>query len=400
MGTTENTQVVADHLDNEDEISLLDLGIVLAKHKKFVLGFPFVVAIVAAAISLALPNVYTGTTKILPPQQDQSAASAMLSQLGGMAGLAGAAAGIKNPADLYVGMLNSRTVADKLIKQFDLNTVYEQEYQSETRKQLNDKSTITTGKDGIITIEVDDQDPKRAADIANAFVDELFDLTKTLAVTEAAQRRLFFEKQLEQTRDNLVKAEAAAREAISEGGLVKVDAQGRTLVETTAQLRAQVAVKEVEIGAMRSFATDQNPQLRAVQQEVAALKNELARMEGTVGAASADKPLTTQGMKNLGLLRDLKYYETVYELMAQQFAMAKIDEAKDPSLIQVVDKAVVPDRKSKPKRSLIVLLSALMAGFAAVLWAFVKEGMEKVRQNPESAERLATFRRYWSWRKG
>ena len=401
MSTSENTPAVAAHEESEEEISLLDLAIVLAKHKKMVLGFPLAVAVLAIAIALLLPSIYTATTKILPPQQGQSAASAMMAQLGSLAGLAGGAAGIKNPADLYVGMLKSRTVADNLIKRFDLNAVFESKFQSNTRKALEAKTAITAGKDGIITIEFDDKDPKRAADIANAYVEELFNLSKTLAVTEAAQRRLFFEKQLEQTRDNLVKAEVSAREAMSQGGLVKVDDQGRALVETTARLRAQATVKEVQIGAMRSFATEQNPQMLAAEQELQVLKNELAKIEGTANnkgdSVSND---ASQGMKNLGLLRDVKYYETVYELMAKQYEMAKIDEAKDPSLIQVVDKAVVPDRKSKPKRSLIVLLSALAAGFAAVLWAFVKEGTEKARQNPESAERLATFRRYWSWRKG
>ncbi|MFY9327264.1 MAG: Wzz/FepE/Etk N-terminal domain-containing protein [Georgfuchsia sp.] len=401
MGTTDNTQVVAGHEDGEEEISLLDLAIVLAKHKKMVLGFPFAVAVLAVVISLLLPNVYTATTRILPPQQEQSAASAMIAQLGSIAGLAGSAAGIKNPADLYIGMLNSRTIADSLIKRFDLNAVYDEKYQSGTRKQLDSLTNITSGKDGIITIEFDDKDPKRAADIANAYVDELFNMTKNLAVTDAAQRRLFFEKQLAQTRVELVKAETAAREAISNGGLVRVDAQGRTLVETTASLQAQATVKEVEIGAMRSFATEQNPQMLAAQQELQVLKNELAKIEGTAnnkqGSNSSD---ASQGMKNLGLLRDMKYYEVVYELMAKQFEAAKIDEAKDPMLIQIVDKAVVPDYKSKPKRALIVLLSALAAGFAAVLWAFVKEGLEQARQNPESAERLALFRRYWSWRKG
>ena len=397
MSLSDNSQAVVAYED-EEGVSLLDLAIVLAKHKKIVLGFPFAVAILAVVYALTLPSIYTATTKILPPQS-QSSASAMLASLGGLASLAGGAAGIKSPNDLYVGMLKSRTVADNLIKRFDLNTVFKSKYQSDTRKALESGTAITAGKDGIITIDFDDKDPKRAAEIANAYVDELFNLTKTLAITEAAQRRLFFEKQLEQTRDNLVKVESAAREAINEGGLVKVDDQGRALVETTARLRAQATVKEVQIGAMRSYATDQNPQMLAAQQELLVLKNELARMEGTAGVASGDKFPSTQGMKNLGLLRDVKYYETVYELMAKQFEMAKIDEAKDPSLVQVVDKAVVPDRKSKPKRSLIVLSSALAAGFAAVLWAFIKEGLDKARQNSESAERLATFRRYWSWRK-
>src|SRR6266581_8087932 len=185
---------------DDDEISLLDLLIVLAKHKRIVFGVPFAVAVVAAIISLLLPNIYTGTTRILPPQQSASAAAALLNQLGGalggLAGAAGGTLGIRNPNDLYVGMLKSRTVADNLIVRFELAKVYDEDYLSETRKRLAKETTITSGRDGIIAIEVDDKNPKRAADLANAYVDELMRLTKVLAVTEASQRRLFFERQL------------------------------------------------------------------------------------------------------------------------------------------------------------------------------------------------------------
>src|SRR6266446_6885256 len=165
----------------EDEVSLLDLLIVLAKHKRIVFGVPFIVAIGAAIFSLLLPNIYTGTTRILPPQQSASAASALLSQLGGafggLAGTAGGALGIRNPSDLYVGMLKSRTVADNLIARFDLNKVYQQELQSNTRNVLQGNTVIAAGRDGIITIEVDDKDPRRAAELANAYVDELTKFT-------------------------------------------------------------------------------------------------------------------------------------------------------------------------------------------------------------------------------
>src|SRR5260221_7304415 len=178
----------------EDEIRLLDLIIVLAKHKRIVLGVPVVVAIGAAIISLVLPNIYTGTTRILPPQQSASATSALLNQLGGafggLAGAAGGALGIRNPSDLYVGMLKSRTVADNLIARFDLNKVYEQPIQSNTRGILQGNTAIAAGRDGIITVGVDDKDAIRPAEIANAYVDELMKLTKVLAVTEASQRRL------------------------------------------------------------------------------------------------------------------------------------------------------------------------------------------------------------------
>ena len=385
--------------DHEDEISLLDLLIVLAKHKKLILGLSFVVAVLAAGISLLLPNIYTGTTKIMPPQQNQLAGAAMLAQLGGgLGGLAGGVAGLKNPSDLYVGMLKSRTVADNIIQRFGLTQLYDVDYLSEARKHLEKVSDVTSGKDGIITVEVDDKDPKRAADLANAYADELLKLTQVLAVTEASQRRLFFERQLAQAKDNLTKAEVSARQALQQGGLVKVDDQGRGMVETTARLSAQITVKEVQIGAMRTFAADRNPDLRLAQQELDSMKHELAKIEGAGGTKSATLDPTGQGFESLRLLRDLKYNEVIFELLAQQYGLAKIDEAKDSTVVQVMDKAIEPDRKSKPKRALIVLLSALVTGFLVVLWAFIREAMAKAGSDPEQAARLQAFKRYLAWR--
>ena len=386
--------------DDDDEISLLDLLIVLAKHKRLVLGLPFVIALLAVGYSLLLPNIYTATTKILPPQQNQSNAAAMLAQLGGsLAGLAGGVAGIKSPSDLYVGMLKSRTVADNLIQRFKLMQVYEAKFPSQARLGLEGVTSITSGKDGIITIEVDDKDSKFAAELANAYVDELFKLTQVLAVTEASQRRLFFERQFEQARDNLTKAEAAARQALEKGGLVQVEGQGKAIVETTARLRGQITVKEVQIGAMRAFATDSNPDLQLAQKELEALKHELGRIEGTFGSkAEYPRDIKGRGIDSLGLLRNVKYYETMYELLAKQFELAKIDEAKDSAVVQVMDKAIEPDRKSKPKRSMLVLLSTLLAGVIAVLWAFVREAMAKASNDPQQVGRLQALKRYLAWR--
>ncbi len=388
-------------LDQEDEISLLDLAIVLAKHKKLILGLPLGAAIAAVIVTLLMPNIYTGTTKILPPQQSQSSAVAMLGQLsgqlGGLGGLAGGALGIKNPNDLYVGMLKSRTVADTLIDRFELKKVYDEETYHYARKELEKRTTVASGRDGIITVEVEDKDPKRAAAIANGYVEELYKLTQTLAVTEASQRRLFFERQLDQTRKNLASAEAAARQGLEKGGLVVIDAQGRGMVETTARLRGQIAVKEIQISAMRAFATGQNPDLKQAQHELDAMKQELAKMEGTSsGRDNAGSVGKADGMENLRLLRDVKYFETIFELLAKQYEIARIDEreARDASLIQVLDKAVEPERKSKPKRALIVILTALVAGFLALLWAFIRQAAERARRDPQQAERLGLLRRY------
>ncbi len=387
---------MTDGQPTDDEISLLDLLIVLAKHKKLILGLPFAAAILAAIYSLSLPNIYTASTKILPPQQNQSTAAGMLAQLGGLGGIAGGALGLKGPSDLYIGMLKSRKVADGIIERFDLNALFQQKLQSGTRAALGGMTQIKAEKDGMITIEVDDKDPKRAAVLANAYVDELYKLTSVLAVTEASQRRLFFERQLAQAKDNLAKVEAFAKQALQEGGLVQVESQGRVMIETAARLRAQMTVKEVQIGAMRTFAADRNPDLRLAQQELESMKRELAKMEGAGGTKVMKHGGANerQGIDNLSLLRDVKYYETIYELLAKQYELAKLDEAKDSAIIQVLDKAIEPDFRSKPKRTFIVVLTALVAGVFAVFWAFIWEAGRKARQNPQQAERLHLLRRY------
>jgi uncharacterized protein involved in exopolysaccharide biosynthesis len=388
----------------DDEVSLLDLLIVLAKHKRVVLGLPAIVATVAAIISFLLPNIYTGTTRILPPQQSASAASALLNQLGGVlggfGGIAGGTLGVRNPNDLYVGMLKSRTVADNLISRFALGKVYDEVHLSDARKRLEKETAIVAGRDGIITVEVDDKDPKRAAELANAYVDELMKLTKVLAVTEASQRRLFFERQLLQAKDNLTAAEIAARQGLQKGGLAQVDAQGRSMIEVTARLRAQISAKEVQLSAMRTFAAEGNPELQRTQQELEALKRELSRIEGSspVAAVGRGDAPGSSGLDNLGRLRDVKYYEFLYELLAKQYELAKIDEAKDATVVQVMDKAIDPDRKSKPFRTLIVLLSALLALVASILWAFIREAIAKANTDLQQASRFETLRGYLRWK--
>ena len=370
-------------------------------------GTSALVAVAAAIISLLLPSIYTGTSRILPPQQSASAASALLNQLGGalgglggLGGLAGGALGVRNPNDLYVGMLRSRTVADNMISRFELGKLYGEDRLSDIRKRLEKETTIASGREGIITIEVDDKDPKRAADMANAYVEELMKLTKVLAVTEASQRRLFFERQLLQVKDNLTAAEVAARQGLQKGGLAQVDAQGRSMIEVTARLRAQVSVKEVQIGSMRTFAAEGNPELQRTQQELESLRRELARIEGTspVAAVGKGEASANSGLDNLSRLRDVKYNEFLYELLAKQYELAKIDEAKDATIIQVMDKAIEPDRKSKPRRTLIVLLSAFVALFASIVWVFIREAAAKAKAIPEQASRLRTLREYLRWK--
>lgn len=386
----------------EGEIDVFEIAIVLAKRKRLLIGLPFVVAIVAALIVLQMPNIYTASVKILPPQQGTSAASALLNQLGGaLSGLAGLA-GVKNSSsDIYVGMLKSRTLADNLIARFDLSTRYGQELMSGTRRALEGRTVISVGKtDGMILIEVDDKDPKFAAELANAYVEELRKVTAGLAVTEASKRRLFFEQQLEQAGANLSAAQIAARQGLERGGLASIDEQGRSMAELTGRIRAQISVKEVQIGAMRTFASEGNPELQRAQNEMQVLKRELARMEGaqqsqTGGGSKSGSP---SGLDTLARVRDVKYYETIYGLLAQQFELAKLDEAKDSTIIQIMDKAIEPDQKTKPKRTQAVLLSAFGALCLAALWVLVSEFMARAMADQQRASQFERLRNHLSKR--
>ena len=205
----------------------------------------------------------------------------MLGQLGALAGGAGQALGIKNPNDTFVAMLKSRTVADNLIQKFELKGVYEEKLMMYARKELASNTNIASGKDGVITIDVDDKDPKRAAEIANAYVDQLRDLTLNLAVGEAGQRRLFFETQLKKSKDDLANAEVDLKKFQQKTGLIDPKGQAGLTVSAAASLRAQITAREVQLAAMRTFATEQNPEMLRTQEELSSLRAEMARMEKT-----------------------------------------------------------------------------------------------------------------------
>ena len=389
-----------DRRDGADEAAggrALDVLIFMARHRRVLTLAPLAAAAAAAAISLMLPNMYAGITKVLPPQQNQSSAMLMLAQLGSIASLPGSSLGIKNPNDLYVGMLKSRTVADHLIARFDLKELYGRDTLADTRRTLEERTAISHGRDGIITIRFEDRDRKRAADVANGYVEELYKLTQTLAVTEAGQRRLFLERQLKLTREGLAEAELALKNTQETTGLIKLDDQGRAIIEAVATLRAQIAAKEVEAGAMRLFATERNPNYLRLQQEIGGLKSELARLERSNAPASGDifvpaGKVPEAGLEYVRRLREVKYYESVFELLAKQFEIAKIDEARDASIVQVLDRAVVPDKKSGPHRALIVIVTTVLAFCAALLWALLRAAHERAKHIPEQARKMSALR--------
>lgn len=383
---------------NDASINAIDLMIILAKRKKLIIGFPLVVAAIALAVSLVLPNIYQATTKLLPPQQSQSSASALLAQLGGAAGLAAGMVGMKNPSDLYIGILKSRTVADKLVARFDLKKRYDTDSQETARKLLQERTVIAAGKDGMITVDVEDEDQKFVAQLTNAYVDEVQQMTRYLAVTEASQRRVFFERQLETAKNNLAKVEISLKGAMDTRGVISVDSESRAILETAARLKAQVSLKEIQLGSMRAFVTPQNQEFKRATEELASLRNELAKLEGGRVGSTQPSESNQAGLDNIQLMRDLKYYQMLYELLAKQYEVARLDEAKEPSLIQVLDPAIDPERKARPKRALIVLASAILAAFAAIGWVFFSAAKQRTMSVPAEAVRWNELKSYLSFK--
>ncbi len=389
----------------EDEINLLDLLLVLARHWKMIAGSMAATFVLACGVALLMPNVYTGTARILPPNESKGGLSAMLAGMGDLAALAGVSVG-GGSADLYVGMLKSRTVSDAIIDQFDLMTVYDQQYRVKMYEKLGKLVSISAGKkDGIITVNVEDEDPQRAAAIANAYVEELKKLNVKLNLNSAGRERVFLEERLAVVKADLVRAEDSLRQFQETNKAIKIDAQATAIIEAISRLRGELASKEVELGVLLTSHTEQNPQVRALREGIGQIRSQLRRLEDSPSGqkVSQDIFIATANVPDVGLryarlLRDYKVQETIFELLTRQYEMAKITEAKNTSTLQVLDEAAVPDKKTKPKRALIVLMATFAIGFMAVLFAFVREYGQ--RMNEEDRRRWEEIRGMMRLRRG
>jgi uncharacterized protein involved in exopolysaccharide biosynthesis len=375
----------------EDGIELLDMLLVIAREKKMILRATAAAATLSAVIALLLPGVYSARAVILPPQEDHSGLTpsaigllAELSSAGSSGGL-GDALGLKNPTDLYIGMLKSRSVADAVIQRFKLQDIYDTDSLVEAREELEKQVSVANGADGLISVTFDDEDAQRAADIANAYVEELEKLTRRIAITEAAQRRLFIEQQIRLTQERLAQAENAMKQTQEKTGVIDLDNQGKAIIEAVADLRAQAAAKEVQISTMQSFATPRNPDLIRARQELAGLKTQIGKLELGSISGNGDIMVATGKMPEAGLeylrkLRDLKNQQAVYEMLTKQYESARVDEARNSVVIQVVDPAIVLDEESGPRRILIILLTTVFTLILSVMWAFARVGLVRVHR--------------------
>jgi len=388
---------VAEPYPEQPELDILDLLLALSSKRRIIFGAVFGAAIVSAMVALLLPQYYEGRTTLLPPQASQSTSSLMAGQISAMTGISTRELGLKNPSDLYVSLLASESVANALIQRFQLTQVFGEKYLADARRKLSKRTSISAGKDGLITVVVEDRDPRRAADLANAYAEELQRLNARLAITEAGQRRLFFERQMEIAQRNLAKAEQELGAMEKQAGVLEVGAHAKALVEQLAVLRGQLAAKEVEVRSMQSFATGQNPDYRLALQQLAALREQLASLErgSGEGASGSMGKLSGAAVDYASRFREVKYQETLFELLARQYESARIDEAKEGSVIQVVDRATPPEKRSWPRRSLVVFAATLLAFFLSTVWVVVESSFQRAMHDPLRDAKVHRLRQAW-----
>ncbi len=405
---------------DDDEINLMEIMLVIAKYNRFIMAFTAVSIVLAFIYVMLQPFSYTAKTVILPPQpKGESSMNALLGNLGGLNSMpVGNALGLKNPSDMFLGMLKSRTVADRVIVKLNLQKLYKTKTMTKTRQVLAGAAKITAGKDGFITVEYTHSDPVIAAVIANAYVQELDGLNSTLAVSEAARRRLFYESQIKQASVSLSQAEAAMKQTQRKTGWyefggfdVAMAAGGGTgggtggarvnasVLMKVEEIRAQITLKEVDLASKRAYMTEQNPEYVRGLATVVALKANLAKLQGKSDGADANEKVPVSQLSDTGFayihqMRDLKYKQSLLELYSKQFEMAKMDEAKESPSVQVVDKAVPAEERSSPKRAQMMVIATLIALVVSIMLAFIMNALDAAKQNPSSAERLNLLRRY------
>jgi uncharacterized protein involved in exopolysaccharide biosynthesis len=378
-----------------DGVDLFDVLLVLSEARRSITIWVVIFLALGGMYSLVADPTFSAIAIILPPQQGQSFSSKMMDQLSPLMALAGTS--VRNPADLYIGILESRTIADHLIENFHLQKLYKTKKMEDARLALRRNSSFLASKDGLIHIIVDDHDPNRASEMANAYVDELYSMNSHLAITEAAQRRVFFDQELADEKNALNNAENDLKQTAEKTGVIQLGGQAESIVGALARLRAEIASREVQLSSMRTFATDQNPDAVRVQQEINALRDQLSKLEGdprnpqlTLGIPAGQVPAIT--LEYLRKLREVKYHESLFELLSKQYEAARIDEAKAAPIIQVVDRAVPPDKKSGPHRLFVTLGCGFIGFFAGSLLATIIHATRRAAEIPEYAVKIARLR--------
>ena len=375
-------------MDNvEEEISLIDLFKIFWGRKILIINLTMIFAFGSLAYSLYLPFIYKAECRILPPSQGSSRMAGLMAQMGGLADLVGLSGGAANSGQMMIGILKGNTVVDAIIDRFKLMDLYEEDIRLAMRKTVVEKILEVEEdiKSGIVTVAALDEDPVRAADIANAFVEELQKRLQGLSLTEAGQRRLFFEAQLKQAQQSLADAEDAMLRYQQESGVIVLEPQMKALLESITALRGKIAEKNVEVSSLQTYAKQNNPQLKLAQSQLEAMNQELERLEEQQKMSGKAFPSMSQapelGMEYQRYYRDVQIAGAMYEVMLKQFEAAKLDEAKDFSTVQIVDPATPPDYKYKPSRAKITIIGTVLGLLLGCAWAFFSDYIHTLKES-------------------
>lgn len=371
------------HSRFEEEIDFLEYWRVLVKFKRLILAIILSAIVISTVISFLLPKIYAAKASIMPPQHENSIAAGFVSNLtGGFGNIAGDFLGIESPADIWVGILNSNTVKDTVIERFKLRGVYDQETIEETRAKLDKHVSISKSKEQIVSITVEDKDPERAAMMANAFVEVLDDVNKNVSMSNGRKTRLFIEQRLVDAKAELADVENRIRKFQEKNKAVRIDEQSKVIMDAIGAVKGQLMAKEVELETLLTYAQPEHPQVQLLKSQVRELNSKLTEFEtDSRGAFGKDIFIPTAKMPDLAiqyarLVRDAKVQETLYELLIQQYEMARLQEAKDSSTVQVLDIAKTPEKKAKPRKALLISGATVCAAFFSIILAFLLEYRE------------------------
>ena len=365
----------------------------LWEQRRFLLRAAFGAVLASTLVAFLIPASYESVTKLMPPEGQSGSGAGLLAAMAGrsggagLSGIAGDLLGVRNSGALFVGILGSQTVEDRLIEQFGLRHVYRVSKVEDAREKLAQHTSLSEDrKSGIITIAVTDHDPQRAAAIARAYVTELDRLVAEVSTSSARRERIFLEERVHGVKGDLDAAARKFSDFASKNTAIDIPAQGKAMMEAAATLQGQLIAAESELSGLQQMYTSNNVRVRSLQARVNELRQQLDKLGGSdmSGDAKMDnalypsiRKLPILGVTYADLYRQTKIEETVYELLTEQYELAKVEEAKEIPSVKVLDAAVVPTKKSFPPRMAIVLLGTAVVVTLAVIWVLANATWEQ-----------------------
>ncbi|HUZ97523.1 MAG TPA: Wzz/FepE/Etk N-terminal domain-containing protein [Edaphobacter sp.] len=391
----ENSDMPKAGIKPRSEIDLFVAALLLRKHLSRNLLFAVAGFLLMLVLMLTAKVEYSATAVLLVPQNSPSASSLALQMATGGAGMGALGLlGGGGQYQVYEDILRSRTVADRLIEQFHLKDLYRVKDREAAEKVLASRTKLVSEKEGMIRVTVEDTDPKRAANIANAYLSELDRMNQDLAITSAGQQREYFEREMVKEKNALEDAEVDLKRTQEQAGVLIPQSQALAHLSAIEQTRAEIRFRQVELASLMQGATGENPSVVQLRSEIDGLEGQLNAMEKGGGGPAAGTPTSKVpeiSLEYLRKAREVKFHETLFEMLARQFELAKQEEGKTVSMIQVLDKAIPPSHKSWPPRTLFCILGLLGGAFIGAAYTFIEEFFERVMQNPDNKRKYRTI---------